>query len=305
MMNTQPIPPRFLIGGNAETLYAKALQRTAPNYRRELIRDSFGEDDVAYDFVDVADEQAPCVVLLHGLEGSSRSHYAVELMYAVQQIGWHGVVAHFRSCGGVPAKRLYHSGDTREVAHMLDVLAKRYAKIYVVGVSLGGNVLAKYLGEQGDLAIPCAAATVSAPFDLMASSRALESGLPRRLYTPYFLHTLLHKVPPTTQKFRSLAEFDDAFTAPLNGFIDKDDYYLRASSKPYLRDITIPTLLINAKNDPFVPQRSLPNVSDVSGSVQLLQPEHGGHVAFVSGSGRGHLRWLPETLLSWFKRQQK
>ena len=124
MMNTQPIPPRFLIGGNAETLYAKALQRTAPNYRRELIRDSFGEDDVAYDFVDVADEQAPCVVLLHGLEGSSRSHYAVELMYAVQQIGWHGVVAHFRSCGGVPAKRLYHSGDTREVAHMLDVLPK-------------------------------------------------------------------------------------------------------------------------------------------------------------------------------------
>ena len=97
MMNTQPIPPRFLIGGNAETLYAKALQRTAPNYRRELIRDSFGEDDVAYDFVDVADEQAPCVVLLHGLEGSSRSHYAVELMYAVQQIGWHGVVAHFLS----------------------------------------------------------------------------------------------------------------------------------------------------------------------------------------------------------------
>ncbi len=296
-----PIPPRWLIGGNVQTLYAKSLQRTAPIYRRELIVDRFGEDVVAYDFIDASDPDAPCVVLLHGLEGSSHSHYAIELMHAVKQHGWHGVVAHFRSCGGVPSKRLYHSGDTLELAHMLNVLATRYHTLYAVGVSLGGNVLAKYLGEMGDKAILRAAATVSTPFDLSASSQALSQGLPRVLYTPYFLRTLLPKVPYTDKKFHNLGEFDDAFTAPIHGFLDKEDYYRQASSKPYLRHITIPTLLINAYNDPFVPSFSLPTRKEISDSVQLLRPPEGGHAAFVSGQGRGHLRWLPKTLLQWFE----
>lgn len=300
---TEPNPPQWLrrLGGNAQTLYAKSLQRTAPDYRRELLRDSYQTDYIACDFVDASDTDAPCVVLLHGLEGSSRSHYAVELMHAVQQHGWHGVVVHFRSCGGVPSKRLYHSGDTRELAYILPILAERYRTIYVVGVSMGGNVLAKYLGEYATDAVPHVAATVSTPFNLLASSRALEHGLPRMLYTPYFLHSLLPKVPPTTQKFRNLGEFDDAFTAPIHGFINKDDYYTRAASFPFLSAITVPTLLINAQNDPFVPPFSLPRAQDISGSITLLQPKHGGHAAFVSGNGRGHLRWLPETLLAWFE----
>ena len=134
--------PPWLKGGHAQTLYAKALQSPPPAYRRELLPDSYGEDLAAYDFVDAADPDAPLVVLFHGLEGSSTSHYAVELMHRVRAHGWHGVVAHFRSCGGVASKRLYHSGDTREAAHMLALLAQRYRRIYAVGVSLGGNVLA-------------------------------------------------------------------------------------------------------------------------------------------------------------------
>ena len=138
--------PHWLIGGHLQTVYAKLLTRPAPNYRRELLPDSTGQEQVAYDFIDAPHANAPLVVLFHGLEGSSLSHYAIELMHTVQAYGWHGVVAHFRSCGGVPAQKMYHSGDTLEVAHMLNLLAQRYPTIYAVGVSLGGNVLAKYLG---------------------------------------------------------------------------------------------------------------------------------------------------------------
>ncbi|MDO4433246.1 MAG: alpha/beta hydrolase [Alysiella sp.] len=297
----EPQVPLWLWSGNAQTLYAKTLQRPAPPYRRELLLDSYGEDQVAYDFVDAADVHAPCVVLFHGLEGSSHSHYATELMHAVRKFGWHGVVAHFRSCGGVPSKRMYHSGDTREIAHTLNLLSQRYPNVYAVGVSLGGNALMKYLGEQGNNAVPRAAAAVSAPVNLPASGHALIHGLPKLLYTEYFLKTLMNKVPHTpTQKIRHLGDFDDAYTAPMHGFANKDDYYRRAAALPFLKHIATPTLLLNARNDPFLPAPYLPTLADVSPYVYLLQPQHGGHVAFVSGTGRGHLRWLPETLFNFF-----
>lgn len=296
------IAPLWLKGGNLQTIYAKSLQGTAPVYRRELIADSYGEDLAAYDFIDAARPDAPCVVLLHGLEGSSHSHYAVALMHAVQARGWHGVVAHFRSCGGITAKRLYHSGDTREVAHMLATLHARYPELYVMGVSLGGNVLAKYLGEQGTKALPRAAAAVSAPVHLAAAGAALERGIARLLYTPYFLNTLMDKITHTMprHKIRSLADFDNHYTAPIHGFADKDDYYTRAAAIAHLHAIRTPTLLLNARNDPFFPAAYLPSAQQVSGSVCLLQPKDGGHVGFVSGKGRGHLNWLPETVLAFF-----
>ena len=257
--------PLWLPGGHLQTVYAKLLQRTPPPYRRELLPDSGGSEQAGYDFVDAADAEAPLVVLFHGLEGSSGSHYAVEMMYAIRQRGWHGVVAHFRSCGGVPAEKKYHSGDTREIAHMLGLLAARYRRVYAVGISLGGNALAKYLGEQGragQAAVPQAAAAVSAPVDLPASAAALEHGLPRLLYTRYFLNSLLPKMPPLPDVgIRTLGDFDNAYTAPLHGFADKDDYYRRSAAKPYLRDIAVPTLLLNARNDPFLPARFLPPAS--------------------------------------------
>lgn len=305
-MNFTPlVSPAWLRNGHTQTLYAKLIQSPAPNYRRELIADSYGEDLVAYDFIDAPNRDAPVVVLFHGLEGSSQSHYAIELMRFVQQRGWHGVVAHFRSCGGITSKRLYHSGDTREIEYMLQVLRERYAQIYAVGVSLGGNALAKYLGEQGKAAIPRAAAVVSAPIDLNAAAEALAQGVSQRIYIPYFMRTLMTKVPPK-QGFacKTLYEFDNAYTAPIHGFRDALDYYTQSQCKPFLRNIVRPTLVINAKNDPFLPAQFLPNIDEVSDNVLLLQPENGGHVGFVSGSGRGHLRWLPENILAFFNQYE-
>ncbi len=301
---TELLPPRWLRNGHAETIYAKALSSTPPDYRRELVVDSYGVDLVAYDFVDAPNVDAPVVVLFHGLEGSSRSHYAIELMKTVQQYGWHGVVAHFRSCGGVASHRVYHSGDSREIAHMLGCLKTRYPhqKLYAVGVSLGGNALAKYLGEQGDDALVDAAAVVSAPVDLNAAAAALDVGLSRLFYTPYFLSSLNQKVQKIEGVFVSkLSQFDDLYTAPLNGFSGSRDYYTRSQSLPYLPRIMRPTLLLNAQNDPFLPAQYLPTAKDVSNHITLLQPQHGGHCGFVSGVGRGHIRWLPETVLSYFE----
>ncbi|WP_373740871.1 YheT family hydrolase [Neisseria sp.] len=305
-----PHTPFFLRNGHADTLFAKTLQSAPPSYRRELLPDSTGQAQVAYDFIDGTRADAPLMVLFHGLEGSSRSHYAVEMMKAVQEKGWHGVVAHFRSCGGVEstAPVFYHSGDSREIGFMLDTLAARYPKIYAAGISLGGNALAKYLGEQGSRAVPAAAAVISAPVDLAAAGSRFDRGSTRLIYTRYFLNSLIPKAKATgfntgrLKTCKTLADFDDAFTAPLHGFADHHDYYRRASSKPLLPEVAAPLLLLNAVNDPFLPPAALPSAQDVSRSVTLLQPPTGGHVGFVGRDTGGlNIRWLPQTVLRYFE----
>lgn len=308
--------PPWLPGGHLQTLWAKTRQPLRPPYRRELFADSSGQTQVAYDWVDSAHTNTPLVVLFHGLEGSSDSHYARALMHAVRRRGWQGCVVHFRGCGGVPntAPLAYHSGDSTEIGHYLATLRRvqPQRRLCAAGVSLGGNALAKYLGETGTAALCDAAAVISAPLDLPAAGAALEHGLSRRLYAPYFLRTLLPKVRAETGHYpcfdlqaalrsRSLGDFDHAFTAPVHGFADKDDYYRRAAAKPLLRSIHRPTLVLNAQNDPFMPAAALPSVTDVSEHIHLLQPSHGGHAGFVSGSGTGHIRWLPETVLTFFE----
>lgn len=302
--------PLWLRGGHMQSIWPKLIRIGSPAYRRELLPDSLGETEVAYDFADGSRADAPLLMLFHGLEGGSDSHYARALMLAAQRRGWHGVVAHFRSCGGVAnrARVFYHSGDTAEIAHMLGLMKARYRQVYAVGISLGGNALAKYLAEQGAQALPQAAAVVSAPLDLTAASQRLEQGLSRMLYAPYFLRSLLPKAAAVAERFpqidaaavqaaANLTDFDNAFTAPLHGFADAADYYRRASAKPLLRQITVPTLILNARNDPFIPADSLPTAADVSGAVTLLQPEQGGHAGFP---GRADLDWLPDTLLRYF-----
>lgn len=306
-----PHTPFWLRNGNAETIFAKTLQGKPPRYRRELLPDSTGQTQIAYDFVDAADPGAPLLVLFHGLEGSSASHYSVELMKAVHSNGWHGVVAHFRGCGGVgnTAPVFYHSGDSAEIGFVLDTLAQRYATVYAAGVSLGGNALVKYLGEQGRDALPKAAAAVSAPLDLAAAGTRFDKGMTRLLYTRYFLDSLIPKAEAFTRfqtasplkNCKTLGEFDDLFTAPLHGFADRIDYYTKSSCKPYLQSVRTPLLLLNAVNDPFLPPEVLPAAAEVSGSVTLLQPAHGGHVGFVSQDrGRLNIQWLPRTLLRYF-----
>jgi hypothetical protein len=262
-------------------------------------------------------KERPLVVLFHGLEGSSRSHYAVALMAAVRDAGWRGVVVHFRGCSGEPNRlpRAYHSGDTREI----DWIVRRFraqdavTPLFATGVSLGGNALLKWLGDHGESAarIVDAAVAISVPLDLMATGNALGQGL-NLVYTRNFLATLramslgkLKRFPGlydanAVRASRTLREFDDLVTAPLHGFEDADDYWTRASSKPGLKNIRVPTLILNAKNDPLVPAPALPRTGEVSAVVTLEQPEHGGHAGFVRGPFPGNLDWLPRRVLEFF-----
>ena len=310
-------PPWWLPGGHLQTLYPYfLLSRRSPPYRRARWETPDG-DFIDLDWLDGHDDQAPLVALFHGLEGSSGSHYATALMRAVALRRWRGVVIHFRGCGGEPNRlpRAYHSGDADEIAWILGRLRRTdsTAALFAAGVSLGGNALLKWLGrEQGSArGIVDAAAAVSAPMDLMTAGDRLGVGL-NRLYGRHFLQTLkikslakLGRHPGiydanTVRRARTMREFDNVVTAPLHGYRDTDDYWTRASSKPDLRHIEVPTLIVHARNDPFLPGRYLPAANDVSASVTRDFPDGGGHTGFASGPFPGNLDWLPERLLTFF-----
>ena len=306
--------PVWLPEGHSQTIWpALFLRRAPPPYRRELW-DTPDGDLIAVDFIDGRRSDAPCLLLFHGLEGSSRSHYAVALMQMVQARGWHGAVAHFRGCGGVDNRRAraYHAGDSAEVAWVVERLAARHATLYAAGVSLGGNMLLKHLGETGAAARLRAAAAVSAPVDLLAASEQLDRGFCRAVYTGMFLRTLKSSSRKTLARHpglfdgrrvarsRTFREFDELVTAPLHGFAGARDYWTRASSKPWLRGIAVPTLLLNARNDPFLPAAALPGADEVSSAVTREFPAEGGHVGFVSGRFPGNIDWLPHRLLRFF-----
>ncbi|MBE0612532.1 MAG: alpha/beta fold hydrolase [Burkholderiales bacterium] len=307
--------PRWLHGSHAQTIYpAIFLRGSPPRYRRERW-DTPDGDFIDLDFLDAGTAGAPLVVMFHGLEGDSSSHYAVALMQALERARWNGVVVHFRGCSGEINRlpRAYHSGDAPEIGWILARLASSWAPLYAAGVSLGGNALLKWLGESGDGArsVLRAAAAVSAPLDLMAAGAALGRGL-NLIYTRMFLASLrrksLHKLERYPGLFdgarmraaRSLREFDDVVTAPLHGFRDTDDYWTRASAKPLLAGVRVPTLVLNARNDPFLPAPHLPRPEDVSAAVLLEQPAKGGHVGFAVGAFPGNIDWLPQRLLAFF-----
>jgi predicted alpha/beta-fold hydrolase len=308
--------PRWLPGGHAQTIYGALFTRLPQIEYRRTQWDTPDGDFIELDWVD-GPAQAPLVVLFHGLEGGSRSHYALSLMHAVHAHGWRGVVVHFRGCGGQPNRlpRAYHSGDFREVHWILQRLATPTgaAPHFAVGVSLGGNALLKWLASEGAAAARLlrAASAVSAPVDLQVAGHGLGRGF-NRVYTWHFLRSLKPKSLEKLSRYpglydarkvaraRDLYQFDDLVTAPLHGFKSADDYWSRASSKPDLRHIELPTLLIHALNDPFLPGRSLPRSEDVSAHVELEYPEAGGHAAFVTGSFPGRLEWLPKRLLGFF-----
>ena len=316
--------PRWLRGGHAQTIHAATwAPRPLVNYWRERW------DTPDYDFIDLdwvdnparelrleESDDTPLIVLFHGLEGSSNSHYARAFMHAVDIHGGRGVVVHFRGCSGELNRlpRAYHSGDTAEIDWILRRFrATRGGPIFAAGVSIGGNVLLKWLGEQGKAAgdVITRAAAISVPFDLAATSDTLARGF-NRVYTRHFLHSLKAKTllklkryqalcdPQRMRAARTLREFDDVVTAPLHGFDGVDDYYARASCKPYLEHIAVPTLLVSARNDPFLPPQFLPRAEDMSTQVQLELPEAGGHVGFVSGRFPGNIEWLTQRVLYFF-----
>lgn len=309
--------PWWLPGGDLQTIYPALCIRKPPvAFRRERWDTPCGQDFIDVDLVDAPPGHAPdtpCVLLFHGLEGSSNSQYARALMAAVAARGWHGAIPHFRGCSGEPnlAPRFYHSGDAEELDWILRRLRPRFGgPFYVAGVSLGGNALLRWLGEQGHGAeIVDAAVSISAPLDLAAGGAALGRGF-NRIYTRMFLDTLkpkalakLDRFPDLFDRSRLLAasdlySFDNIVTAPLHGYRDTDDYWHRASAKHVLDDITVPTLVLNAQNDPFLPGRHLPQRA--APAVTLEYPATGGHVGFPDGPFPGHTTWLPRRILGFF-----
>jgi predicted alpha/beta-fold hydrolase len=310
--------PVWLPGGHAQTIWPYFLLRPAVAFRRERV-DTPDGDFWMFDWLDApAPARAPLVVLFHGLEGSSGSHYARALFDRLPALRWRGVVPHFRGCADEPNRlpRAYHSGDHDEIAAMLDALRARAGAgtaLYVAAVSLGGSAFLNWLGRAGDAArrIVTRAAAVSTPLDLMAAGRAIDAGT-NRIYAAHFLQTLKPKALAMAGRFpgtidaarvaavRTMWDFDDLVTAPLHGFASTEDYWTRASSKPWLRQVRVPTLVLNARNDPFVPGESLPRADEVGDAVVLEQPEGGGHVGFCTGPLPGRIDWLARRLVAFF-----
>lgn len=256
-------------------------------------------------------EDAPLVMILHGLEGSIDSHYARGMMQYFSEQGWRGVFMHFRGCSGMPNRlpRSYHSGDTGDVNFVSHILREREpdTNIAAVGVSLGGNVLLKWLGETGETNPLTAAIAISVPFELHNAAKRVQCGF-SKFYQWYFIKCLRDrlsvkfKARPThidssiIDDINTMYDFDDKITAPLHGFSNAEEYYAQSSSRQFLRNIKIPTLILHAKDDPLMTEEAIPGAHELSNSITLEVSDTGGHVGFVSGK----YPWKPEY---WLERR--
>ncbi len=322
--------PWWLPGGDLQTIWASLYARRHRGAAVAFKRERWITPDMDFIDVDTADaaalsidpaaqaSQRTLLVLFHGLEGSSASHYAQAFGDYARRHGMVFTVPHFRGCSGELnlAPRAYHSGDFEEVGWILSRLrASHHGPIVAVGVSLGGNALLRWAEEMGAAAsrIVSAVAAVSAPVDLMAGGMALGRGFSRLAYAGMFLRSMkpkaLRKLAQHPGLFdrdallaaRDLYAFDNVFTAPLHGFRNTDDYWSRASAKPHLGRIRIPTLIVNALNDPFVPAGSLPQPGQVGAHVTLWHPAHGGHVGFPTGRWPAHVMGMPDAVGDWLQ----
>jgi uncharacterized protein len=301
-------PAWWIPGGHLQTLWGKLFRRQAP---APTVLERWNTPDG--DFLEIhrlaADRDAPRVLLLHGLEGTVRSHYAQALLNEAARRGWAADLLIFRSCGSEPnrTRRFYHSGETGDVGFVLDKILDEFpgSPLALAGVSLGGNVLLKFLGEQGDNLPPQlkGAAAISVPFDLARSSGRINRGF-SRFYQQFFLNSLRKKAQEKAQRFpdlapqdriaalRTLEDFDNLITGPLHGFRDAQDYYARSSSLPYLTNIRLTTLLFSAVDDPMLPAEVLNEVREAARdnpAIEIDFVERGGHAGFVTGS----VPWRP------------
>ncbi len=306
-------PHPWLRGPHLQTLWAALLRRRSrPNVSRERLELEDG------DFLDLSwmpVSPGPVVLVLHGLEGSLRSPYAANLLTTLHARGYHPVLMHFRGCSGEPNRlpRRYHFGDTGDLDLVRRHIRTRFADkpLAMVGFSLGGNVLLKWLGETGNATDVAGAVAVSVPFNLHDAADRLNIGL-SQIYQYHLLRklkasvrskqTLLtpHVDIKKVLRSRSFWEFDDWLTAPLHGFRDVDDYYTRATSLPYLQKIETPTLVLHARDDPFMLPQNVPDETALSKSTLLELSDAGGHVGFVSTLANGTPNyWLQERILRY------
>jgi len=285
-----------------QTMWPLAVKPDHPELRRERIELADG------DFIDLdwtTNTTGPLVVVMHGLEGSAHSHYARRIMHVLPARGMRGVLMHFRGRSGEPNRlaRAYHSGETGDINTIAEILHKREpgVPLAVIGYSLGGNVLLKWLGELGSSVKIKTAVAVSVPFILSDLADHMSTGL-ARLYQRYLVKSLhrtfaakaavvdLHLSVEEISRLDSFWKFDDKVTAPIHGFEGAVDYYQRCSSRQFIHGIRIPTLVLQARDDPFMTQAVIPTEEELSESVRLELSDHGGHVGFISGG----TPWSPE-----------
>lgn len=313
-------PAWWLPSAHVQTLFPTLTRRIqAPVDATERIELPDG------DFIDLAwavnglDDDSPLVILLHGLGGSIQSSYVAGLMYACNSCGWRAVLMHFRGASNEPNRlaRAYHSGDTGDLNYFLNLLAQRepHTKKAAVGVSLGGNVLLKWLGEQGPQSLIVGAVAVSVPFQLRLVADRISQGF-SRIYQGYLLRQLkevferkknyladdLPQALKDMHKWQCFWTFDEFVTAPLHGFPNVHAYYREASSRRYLGDIATQTLIIHALDDPFMTPEVLPNEKELSNDILLELSSAGGHVGFITGNLPGMpVYWLEQRIPDFLK----
>ncbi len=298
MPTSKPFEPAWWCRGpHMQTLWPTLIRRR-PQVRLRHERLELPDGD----FIDLQWTEArtgPIVIILHGLEGSSNSAYARGLLKALQRDRIRAVVMHFRGCSGSPNRlpRSYHSGDTADLAYLVKILKQREpdVKIAAVGYSLGGNVLLKWLGETGKRNSLISAVAISVPFLLTSSADRMNKGF-SKVYQWKLLRSLRQKIKQKLKRMplqvrtyklgslRNFRAFDDAVTAPLHGFNDAEHYYASASSRQYLRDINVDTLILHARDDPFMTDDTIPTAAELSDSTTLELYPYGGHVGFVAGT---------------------
>ncbi|HSG46565.1 MAG TPA: alpha/beta fold hydrolase [Longimicrobiales bacterium] len=307
-------PDRWALNPHVQTLAGKYLR---PEPDLSLVRERWTTPDG--DFLDVdflQDSGGPVVLVLHGLEGHTRRRYMLSTFMALQEAGMVPVGLNFRSCSGEPNRtaRAYHSGETADLGFVLQRLRNRFPgrALAVVGFSLGGNMILKYLGERGagrapsdaPGPLPDAAVALSVPYDLAAGADFLGRTLMGKLYNRYFLGSLLRKVRDKEHLLRDLVDlralyrtrtiraFDNLLTAPVHGFRDADHYYAECSARIYLGAIRTPTLLLHATDDPFLPAECIPlRAMSENPWLHPVVTDRGGHVGFVQGGIRRPRFW--------------
>ena len=299
-------PARGLASAHLQTVFASVLRRRPHVPLAHEVWDTQDGDVLDVELLPHRDG-APGVVVLHGLEGSSRARYVRGLLAGAHARGWNGAALNFRSCGPTPHRhaRTYHSGFTEDLDFAAERLAKRWGALAVAGFSLGGNVVLKWLGERGAGAPAAAAVAVSVPFDLGRAAKAIDApGFWGWVYRERFLRSLRRKALAAHRAHgvldasavgatRSFAAFDDVVTAKLHGFRDAEDYWTRSSSAGFLAAIRVPTLLVSSLDDPIVPGDTIPRTATGNPALELVVTEHGGHVGFVGGSLL-RPRWIAE-----------
>jgi len=317
-LNSVYRPSRWLPGPHAQTIWASRFRSTpSPDTKREQVE---LDDDDFLNLYWLTQGNGPIVIIVHGLEGDSSSNNVKAMFDVVRKNGWNGVLLLNRNCGGFSNRlqRTYHAGETGDLDFVVNLVKKRFPDVPLMlyGYSLGGNTMLKWLGEKGDHVGISAAAAVSIPFDLASSTAILDKGF-SKIYQKHFVDLMREAAkrkfrdlaplfnPGDLNKLKTLWEFDEKVTAPLHGFVNADQYYSESSCKQFLKNICVPTLIMNSLDDPFLERNTFPGPKEVSDMVELEFLQNGGHAAFITGSIWKYFSWIETRIPEFFKKQME